>query len=57
MSAWSGKTQESSLAAATGMGNDMVSFQIPYQVTINPEGPKAYGVVRRRDWVPMGREP
>ena len=29
MSAWSGKTQESSLAAATGMGNDMVSFQIP----------------------------
>ena len=36
MSAWSGKTQESSLAAATGMGNDMVSFQIPYQVTMQP---------------------
>ena len=36
MSAWLGKTQESSLAAATGMGNGMVSFQIPYQVTMRP---------------------
>ena len=36
MSAWPGNTQEFSLAAATGMGNDMVSFQIPYQVTMQP---------------------
>ena len=34
MRAWPGKTQEFSLAAATGMRNDMVSFQIPYQVTM-----------------------
>ena len=34
MSAWSRKPQKSSLAAVTGMGNDMVSFQIPYRVTL-----------------------